>query len=193
MKTYIVTQTEIVESTDTAAITKAVQWLRRWTPQSDYTDRYVIETCDDEGNPTGQWDVCADDRGQNPMNSEVISTHATEAEATAEADRLNAAIDAELRGLADKIELPDNVDFISMKSVRGGKYPQSRNVTVSLRVKHAELGPIDFEIGCFWQARQISDRDADTRVICDTVAGEFEAALGQAVEARRVELADESE
>lgn len=194
MKTYIVTQTEIVESTDTSAITKAVKWLRDWTESDDWTYRYVVDGCDAEGEPNGQFDVCCDDRGQNPMESKVLSTHTNRAEAAKIADKLNDDIDATLRGyvLADKIELPDDVDFVYMGQVRGGKYPQSRNCTVSFRVRHAELGPIDFDINTFWSVNSISDRDARTREICDTINGEFQAAYGQAVEVRRNELSEDA-
>ena len=166
MKKYIVTQTEIVEATDKSALTAAVKFTREYTESSDWTDRYVMPVCDEEGEPTGQWDVACDDRGQIPMEFLTLSTHATEAEATAEADKLNAAIDAELMGfiLQDEIALADEVELPYLGSVRSGQYPQSRLATVSYRAA-TEFGPVEFETRVLWSVNDITNRDMNTGAV----------------------------
>ncbi len=189
MKKYIVSpKAEIVESSDKSALTEAVKFTRDFTESSEWTSRYPMPVCDEDGEPTGKWDVVCDDRGQNPMGSLTISKHETETEATAEADKLNAQIDAELMGfiLQDEIKMPEEVDFIYLSCVQSGKYPQSRKATVSYRAA-SEFGPVEFETMALWSVNDITNRDMNTGAVAKQIMEDYAEAYATAVEAKREE------
>lgn len=183
MKTWIVTPLAIVEASNTDALTDAVNWVREWTDSSEQTHRSVMEIVDPEGEQTGRWEVVADDRAQDPMRSESISKHATEAEAAAEANRLNAAIDAEIRAaiLEDKIELPDEAEPYMHDLVTGRPYVGSRRVVISIRVRD-EAGDVEFDLVVRWSddRNPCTGRTLRTDLVAATVAKEYAAALAKA-------------
>ena len=188
MKKYIVTRSEgIIEAGDMEAIKRDVKFTRKWTESSDWTDRYVCEESDEDGELTGRWNVCADDRGQNPIESKVLSVHATEAKADAESRRLNAKIDAALTAFAlqDEIELPDEVTFVYLSGVLDGRYPQSRRATVSIRYQHSEFGPLEFEVGAYWSANTLCKRSMNTSAVVNALKISFQADLEKAIETAR--------
>lgn len=196
MKKWIVTPLAIVESTDTTAIEEAVSWVREWTDSSEQTHRSVIERVDSEGEPTGRWDVVADDRGQDPMSSEVISTHPTEAEAEAEAARLNNAIDAEIRSaiLQDEIDLPDDAEPYMHDMQSGRPYVGSRRVVINIRVRD-EAGAVEFDLVARWadDRNPCTGRTLRADLVASTIATEYSAALAKARAERDAELAEDAE
>lgn len=182
---HIVTQLGIIEADDTRRLNEAVEWERNWTEDGERTYRYAGGESE-----SGAWHVCADNRAQNPTDSVVLSTHSTEAEATAEADRLNEAIDAEILGeiLTHTITLPSDVESVKMGGVQRGSYPLSRHCTIQFRVQHQELGPLDFEWTCYWSAETVTDSALSIPTICATIQRDYASALGVAVTLRRAEL-----
>lgn len=196
MKTWIVTPLAIVEASDTSSLSEAVAWCRDWTESSHYTHRSVMEVVDKEGEPTGQWEVFADDRGQNPMSSHSISTHATEAEAQAEADRLNTEIDSEIQSaiLQDKIELPEEAEPYMHDMQVGRPYPGSRRVVINVRVRD-EVGAVEFDLVARWSDDRTpcTGRTLRTDLVAKTLADEYASALAKARAERDVKLAEDAE
>lgn len=185
MTKYIVTPLEIAEANDAEAITKAVNFIRDYANNSEATTRFAVE-CDEDGVAEHHYEVRADNNGQDRYVTEsvkIAGPFASEAEAEAEADKLNAEIDGGIRShiLNDYIDLP-GVTRLWMGSVKTGMYPQSRNVTVDV-----EVGEISFEIEVFWKANGIVDRDINTYEVAKQVTADFAESLAKAQAAKLVE------
>jgi len=96
----------------------------------------------EEGEETGRYEVreCWGDKASRDSdNLEVISTYDTEAEAEAHVSRHNNEAAQSLVNAAEWIELPVEPDFIWFPGCEQGKYPQSRQATISLRFGAAEV------------------------------------------------------
>jgi len=161
----IVTPIGLYRADDADALREVVEELRLEAKDSKTTDRYVSS----EPNAEGLWEVLADERGINPFVDEsevepighkVISAHANKDEAEAEADRINAEIDADLLNYMenDAVEVPENVTDFYMDRLADG-YEQTRSVTASFTILRANGENIEVEVTAHWVG-DIADRNA---------------------------------
>ncbi len=87
----------VVANATDKQLAESVHFIRDWAVDREHTFVSVVAVDDEDqaGEPLSRWEVCRDDRGHDARESYTLSTHASEAEAEAEAARLNAECDAQ--------------------------------------------------------------------------------------------------
>lgn len=190
MKTYLITNSGIVEDT-TAARTDEFNFLAEWTGdewtrdnREEFATRYVSEDCsdpedlDDPSILEKPWTVSYDDREKSSTESIEVARFATEAEAEAFAKSENSRL---LRDYLQgdnhlTVSLPDGWDM-DYGQPRNGKYPLSRNTLCTLSAQGVTV-----QRTAHWSARGVTDSWINFMEVHETLIDLMDHLLTEAME-----------